>query len=80
LEFLDTSIRRAAVAEGGPEWANEYGERAFRVKGQNVDVIYWDVGNTWSGIISVISHNGDERQIVAFWHRLLDIVKAGEED
>ena len=80
MEFLYTSIHAAALGQGYHDQASEYGSRASRVKGQDVDVVYWDVGNGWSGIISVIPHGGDESPIVAFWHRLLDIVDAGEDE
>ena len=79
MEFEYPFIESAANARGYHERAVEYGSRAHRIKGQDVDVVYWDVGNSWSGIISVVPHDGDESHIVAFWNRLLDIVEQEEE-
>lgn len=82
MEFLYHTLGAAAQSPAdnwiGPD--KEYGERAYRVKGRDVDVVHLDVGNSWSGIISVIPHDGDESHIVAFWNRLMDIVEEeGEE-
>ena len=72
MEFQDDTIGRIV---GSPHIyyhrAEEYGERAWRINGENVDVVYWDVGNGWSSIISVIPHNGQESQIQDFWNALL---------
>ena len=78
MDFQADAVHVAARSEGGHERAAEYGERAWRVKGNNTDVIYWDVGNGWSSIITVIPHAGRENQLVEFWKRLLDIAPDGE--
>ena len=80
MEFQGYSISAAALGAGYHRPAIEYGARAYRVSGQDVDVVYLDVGNGWSGIISVIPHNGDEGLIISFWHRLMDLVHAGEDE
>lgn len=72
MEFLSTTIHGAAFAAGYHEQAPEYGERAWRVTGRDVDVVYWDVGNSWSGLITVIAHDGSEHRIVEFWRRLYE--------
>ena len=78
MEFQSCSIGSAAMATSYDKPASEYGTYAYRVNGQDVDVVYWALENDWSGIISVIPHDGDESHIVAFWNRLLDIVKEEE--
>ena len=71
MEFLNGTIRRIAGDEWYQKRATEYGERAWKVFGEQVDVVYWDVGNGWSSIISIIPHNGQESQIRQFWNALL---------
>ena len=78
MNFQADAIHVAAQAEGGHERAAEYGERAWRVKGNNTDIIYWDVGNGWSCIVTVIPHAGGENHLVEFWQRLSDIAPDGE--
>ena len=78
MDFQADAVHVAAQAEGWHERATEYGERAWRVKGNNADVIYWDAGNGWSSIITVIPHTGGENQLVEFRQRLLDIAPYGE--
>ena len=78
MNFQANAVHIAAQAEGCHERAAEYGERAWRIKGNNADVIYWDVGIGWSSIITVISHTGGENQLVEFWQRLLDVAPNGE--
>lgn len=68
----------AAQAEGWHERAQEYDERAWRVKGENSDVVYWDIGNGWSSIITTLPHSGNETVVAEFWNRLLDIAPHGE--
>ena len=82
MDFQADAIHVAAQAVGWHERAVEYGELAWRVKGNSADVIYWDVGNGWSSIVTVIPHTGEENQLVEFWQRLLDIAPDGaiEED
>ncbi len=48
------------------------------MKGENIDVVYWDVGNGWSSIVTVIPHGGNESRLVEFWRRLLTIAPDGE--
>ena len=78
MEFQSHSISSATLATGYHEPAAEYGNYAYRVKGQDVDVVYWALENGWSGIISVIPHGTDESQIVAFWNELVDIEEEDE--
>ena len=75
MEFQSYSLTRAALANGNHEPVSEYGTNAYRVNGPEVDVVYWALGNGWSGIISVIPHDGDESHIVDFWNRLLETVE-----
>lgn len=52
----------------------EYGERAWIAKGKKVDVIYWDLGNTWCTIMDVIPKKGKRREeVVNFYRRLRKI-------
>ena len=78
MDFQDDAISMAAQAEGWHDRAAEYGERAWRVSGANVDVICWDVGNGWSSIMTVIPHDGNESRPVEFWQRLLEVAPDGE--
>ena len=71
MEFLDSTIGELAGGQWYQERAREYGERAWKVFGEEVDVVYWDVGNGWSSIISIIPHNGRESQIQEFWNALM---------
>ena len=70
MEFQDGTIGRIAGDEWFQERATEHGERAWKVFGERVDVVYWDVGNGWSSIISVIPHDGQESHIQEFWDAL----------
>ena len=78
MDFQDGAIYVAAKGEGWQERAEEYGERAFRIKGESLDVVYWDIGNGWSSIITALPHSGNEAVIAEFWNRLLDIAPYGE--
>ena len=78
MDFQDGAIHVAAKAESWHERATEYGERAFRIKSESLDVVYWDIGNGWSSIITALPHSGDESVVVEFWNRLLDIAPDGE--
>ena len=78
MDFQADAIHVAAQAEGRHEKATEYGDRAWRVKGKNADVIYWDVGNGGSSIVTVIPHANGENHLVGFWQRLLDLAPDGE--
>lgn len=71
MEFQDSTIGRLAGDRWYQQRALEYGERAWKIFGDQVDVVYWDVGNGWSSIISVIPHNGQEEQIQDFWNATL---------
>ena len=77
MDFQADAVHVAAQAEGGHERATGYGELAWRVKGNSADVLYWDVSNGWSSIVTVIPHTGGENQLVEFWQRLLDIAPDG---
>lgn len=70
MEFQDGTIGRIAGDEWYQERAREYGGRAWKVFGEQVDVVYWDVGNGWSSIISVIPHDGQVSHIQEFWDAL----------
>ena len=78
MDFQTDAVHVAAQAESWHERAAEFGERAWRVKGKNTDVIYWDTGNGWSSIVTVIPHTGGDDQIMEFWQRLLDMSPDGE--
>ena len=78
MEFQGHSISAASLATGSHEPATEYGQRAYRVMGPDIDVVYWALENGWSGIISVIPHGNDESHIIAFWNRLMDIAEEEE--
>ena len=71
MEFQDSTIGRLASDRWHQERAREYGERAWRVFGEHVDVVYWDVGNGWSSLISIIPHSGQEASIQEFWNAIL---------
>ena len=78
MDFQSNAIGAAALGGGWHERAEEYGERAWRVKGESADVVYWDVGNGWSSIITVLAHTGNENAVVEFWNRLIGIAPDGE--
>ena len=78
MDFQADAIHVAAQAEGRRERATEYGDRAWRVKGNNADIIYWDVGNGWSSVITVIPHADGDNHLVEFWQHLLDLAPGGE--
>ena len=71
MEFQDGTIGRLTGDQWYQERAGEYGERAWRIKGEQVDVVFWDVGNGWSSIISIIPHDGQESRIQELWNALL---------
>lgn len=77
MNFQADAVHVAAQAEGWHERAVEYGQRAWRVKGNNTDVIYWDVGNGWSSIVTIIPHADEQAQIAEFWRRLLNVAPNG---
>ena len=64
-------IDELAGNQGYHQRSESYGERAWKIFGDDVDVVYWDVGNGWSSIISIIPHSGCEEHAQKFWHALL---------
>ena len=78
MDFQEDAISAAMQSEIWHERALEYGERAWRVKSESMDVVYWDVGNGWSSIITMLPHTGNENAVVKFWNHLLDIAPDGE--
>ena len=64
------AISWAAESEGYHERAEDYGERAWRVKGQNLDVIYWDTGNGWSEIMEIIPKSEIRDYVQEFWNKV----------
>lgn len=68
--------------KGYHERASEYGERAWRANGINVDVVYWDGGNGWCDIMDVIPKNGEKQNEVVKFYRMLNrtIAKSYNED
>jgi|GEM_PF-3578426 len=65
-QVLDDTLNRIAEAQGYPEQAPEFGERAWRVKGRCGDIIYWDIGNGWCDIMRIIpkkEHEGWLQQV-----------------
>ena len=71
MEVLSNTIIEIAGGGGSHQRAPEYGGRAWKLNGERVDVVYWDVGNGWASIITVISHRGAEAHIQEFWDALL---------
>ncbi len=71
MDFICDTLGRIARTSQGHLRAREYGERAFRILGEQVDVVYWDVGNGWSSIITIIPHDEQESQIQEFWNALM---------
>mgnify|MGYP001114176342 CR=1 FL=1 len=52
--------------------APKYGERAWIAKGKNLDVAYWDTGNTWCAIIDVIPKRDgkNQKEVINFYRKL----------
>jgi len=69
---VESDILSVAVGcKGYHGRASEYGERAWRASGINVDVVYWDGGNGWCDIMAVIPRKGAmEKEIVKFYRKL----------
>lgn len=55
--ILDTTIDRLIHCKTYHQRYPEYGERAWRAKGENLEVIYWDVGNGCCSITQVLPRN-----------------------
>lgn len=60
----------------------EFGERAYKSKGKDVDIIYRDTGNTWCDILAVISKKGIWQKEISKFYKKLDrkIAKSYDED
>ena len=71
MVFQSNIIEELTGSQAYHQRSEPYGERAWKILGENVDVVYWDVGNGWSSIISIIPHDGREVHAQEFWHRLL---------
>ena len=69
---VETEILNTVIGcEDYHQPACEYGSRAWKAKGKDIDIIYWDVGNGWCEIIAVIPHGRkNEREIVKFYKAL----------
>ena len=53
------------------ERAYEYGARAWKAKGRNIDIVYWDTGNSWCAIMDIIPKNKIRREeVTGFYKRL----------
>ena len=74
MTFLSSDLHAAAQAAPGSREipAPEYGSRCYRIAGPEVTVVLYDEGNSWSSLVTILPHDGDEAQVVAFWQRLLD--------
>lgn len=64
------------------EHVPEFGERAYKARGKDVDVIYWDTGNTWCDILAVIPKKGIGQEEILKFHKKLhrEIAKSYDED
>ncbi len=71
MEFQSSVIGELAGGKGYHQRAKSYGKRAWEVRGEHVDVVYWDAGNGWASVISVIPHNGRKAQAQQFWNALM---------
>lgn len=72
MSYLGHDIHAAAQAGPGVKEkpAPDYGPRCYKVHGKFVDVVLFDEGNSWSQLITVLPHDGQERHAVAFWNQL----------
>lgn len=52
-------LSEAIGGKGYHKKMEEFGERVWMVEGQDVDVVYWDEGNSWCDIMLVVPH-GDK--------------------
>lgn len=69
-EILANTLNRIAEAQDYHEPAPEYGERAWRVRGRFLDVIYWDMGNGWCDVIKVLPREGHEDVLLDFFDKV----------
>jgi hypothetical protein len=71
MEVESDILSMVIRCKGYHERASEYGERAWRANGINMDVVYWDGGNGWCDIMAVIPKKGQmETEIARFYRRL----------
>lgn len=69
-QVLDDTLNRIVEAQGYHERAPELGERAWRVRGKFLEVVYWDMGNGWCDVIHVVPKRGHEECLEEFFHRI----------
>ncbi|MDP3064568.1 MAG: hypothetical protein Q8O40_15360 [Chloroflexota bacterium] len=76
-EIQDTTLA-AILGSERDERAPEFGERAWRLRGNVADVIYWDLGNGWCDIIRVVPTETGE--VADQWlQRFFDRVEASDD-
>jgi hypothetical protein len=82
MEVESDIVSVVVGCKGYHERVSEYGERAWRANGANVDVVYWDAGNGWCDIMAVILKKGEmEKEIIRFYKKLNSTIdKCYDED
>lgn len=66
VERLDEVIRCIGYHQKIPQ----YGNRAWIARALHLDVIYWDQGNSWCGIMQVIPKKGYEDDVRKFFRQV----------
>lgn len=75
MEVESGILSIAIECKGYHERASEYGERAWRANGKNVDVVYWDAGNSWCAIMDVIPKaKSNQEKVIHFYKKLLETI------
>jgi len=53
----------------------EYGDRAWLIEGEEINIIYWDTGNGWCEIIDIIPKGvNDQNRVVKFYKKLKQVI------
>jgi len=76
-EILNELIKCCKYHEAYPDW----GERAYIARGENADVIYWDIGNSWCDILHVIPKvENPEQWLMEFFQKAMVLSEDDDED
>ena len=71
MEVESDILSEVIKCRGFHNRAPKYGERAWKAEWQNVDVIYWDTGNSWCDIMDVIPKKEmGQEETIRFYKRL----------
>lgn len=80
MEITEAALNKLIRCHGFHEQFLDWGERVWIARGEDADVIYWDVGNSWCDVLYVIPKvKAPEQWLKWFFQKLTTFNESDDE-